>query len=87
MYLLKNFAEHLEFEFHVYIVGDGLLGTESHDIQPTSFSTSKNTVAESRDSKCNGTVSVSAHMWFAALSVSSAAAGVIDIQCHIFSVE
>jgi Ligated ion channel L-glutamate- and glycine-binding site. len=60
MDLLENIAQELEFDFHLYIVADGLYGTK---------------VRENQKDKWNGVVgdlvTGTAHMSFAALSVSS----------------
>ncbi|PNF41769.1 hypothetical protein B7P43_G03443, partial [Cryptotermes secundus] len=88
MDLLENIAQELEFDFHLYIVADGLFGTRTRDVQPQVQSRSKNTVAEPDDTKWNGIVgdlvSGAAHMSFAALSVSSARSEVIDFSAPYF---
>jgi ionotropic glutamate receptor NMDA 3A len=88
MDLLENIAEELEFDFHLYIVADGLFGSRTRDVQPPIQSRSKNTAAEPSDTKWNGIVgdlvSGAAHMSFAALSVSSARSEVIDFSAPYF---
>jgi ionotropic glutamate receptor NMDA 3A len=88
MDLLENIAQELEFDFHLYIVADGLFGTKARDAQPTFHSRTKSTVVEQSDPKWNGIVgdlvSGAAHMSFAALSVSSARSEVIDFSAPYF---
>ncbi|KAJ9601165.1 hypothetical protein L9F63_000685, partial [Diploptera punctata] len=84
MDLLENVAQELEFDFHLYIVADGLFGTKTRESKPT-FNTKKNSEIRT---KWNGIVgdlvSGAAHMSFAALSVSSARSEVIDFTVPYF---
>nr|WRU22311.1 ionotropic receptor 12 [Paratrioza sinica] len=73
MDLLENIAQELEFDFHLYIVADGLFGTR---------------VREEGKEKWNGVVgdlvTGTAHMSFASLSVSSTRSQVIDYTVPYF---
>ena len=88
MDLLENVAQELEFDFHLYIVADGLFGSRTRDVHPSHHSRPQNTVEEESDTKWNGIVgdlvSGAAHMSFAALSVSSARSEVIDFSAPYF---
>ena len=88
MDLLENVAQELEFDFHLYIVADGMFGSRSRDVHPSHNSRPQNTVQEESDTKWNGIVgdlaSGAAHMSFAALSVSSARSEVIDFSAPYF---
>uniref|UniRef100_A0A8D8RZG8 Glutamate receptor ionotropic, NMDA 3A n=2 Tax=Cacopsylla melanoneura TaxID=428564 RepID=A0A8D8RZG8_9HEMI len=73
MDLLENIAQELEFDFHLYIVADGLFGSK---------------VRENQKDKWSGVVgdlaTGTAHMSFAALSVSSTRSEVIDYTVPYF---
>jgi len=88
MDLLENVAQELEFDFHLYIVADGMFGSRTRDVHPSHNSRPQNTVQEESDTKWNGIVgdlaSGAAHMSFAALSVSSARSEVIDFSAPYF---
>ena len=88
MDLLENIAQELEFDFHLYIVGDGLFGSRTRDVHPPHPSRPQTTLEEESDTKWNGIVgdlvSGAAHMSFAALSVSSARSEVIDFSAPYF---
>ncbi|XP_068081518.1 uncharacterized protein [Anabrus simplex] len=79
MDLLENVAQELEFDFHLYIVSDGMFGSKTRHLSRDN---------ESEGAKWNGIVgdlvSGAAHMSFAALSVSSSRAEVIDFSVPYF---
>lgn len=84
MDLLENVAQELEFDFHLYIVADGVFGTKTRDSKPTFHSKKNSEVVTKWNGIVGDLVSGAAHMSFAALSVSSARSEVIDFSVPYF---